>query len=69
MGTAKEITVLRFLTAENIVDAFESGNRMPRAKRKHNHTAVIMVKPISEKEYVLGKYEENKNDYLNVEDA
>ena len=64
VGTSKEITISRFFAAENIVEAFECGNRMPRAKRKHTHTAVLMVKPISEKEYRAGKNVERENEYL-----
>lgn len=64
VGTAKEITVSRFFIADSIVEAFECGNRMPRAKRKHAHTAVLMVKPISEKEYWEGKDIEQQCTYL-----
>jgi hypothetical protein len=69
MGTSKEISVLRFFTADSIVDAFESGNRMPRAKRKRTRTAVLMVQPISEKEYINGKTEEGLNSYLQAQDV
>lgn len=67
VGTAKEISVRRFFTADNIVEAFESGNRMPRAKRKQTRSAVLRVEPITEKEYILGKYEETTNEYLCID--
>jgi len=67
VGSTKEITIARFFIAKNIVEAFESGNKMPRAKRKHNHTAVLMVKPITKNEYLAGKDMEKQNRYLFVE--
>lgn len=64
LGNTKEITVTRYFAASNIVEAFESGNRMPRAKRKYNHSAVLMVKPITKGEYIEGKLIERHNKYL-----
>ncbi|WP_425446052.1 hypothetical protein [Dethiothermospora halolimnae] len=64
LGNTKEVTVTRYFTARDIIDAFENGNRMPRAKRKHNHSAVLLVKPVTEKEYTVGKYIEKQNRYL-----
>lgn len=66
LGNSKEITVTRYFTAESIIDAFENGNRMPRAKRKHNHSAVLLVKPITRREYILGKDLEKYNKYLSI---
>ena len=64
LGNAKEITVTRYFIAGNIIEAFESGNRMPRAKKKKNHLAVLLVTPITKNEYVLGKNVEKENKYL-----
>lgn len=64
LGNTKEITVARYFVAKNIVEAFESGNRMPRAKRKNNHSAVVLVKQISHREYIIGKDREKNNQYL-----
>ena len=64
LGNTKEITIARYFIATSIVEAFENGNRMPRAKRKHNHSAVLLVKPISKREYIMGKYSEKNNKYL-----
>ncbi|MTI49103.1 hypothetical protein [Sporosalibacterium faouarense] len=64
LGNTKEITVTRYFTAKSIIEAFENGNRMPRAKRKHNHSAVLLVKPITQKEYITGKGLEKYNSYL-----
>lgn len=64
LGNTKEITVPRYFVAKNIIEAFESGNRMPRAKKKRNHTAVLLVIPITRKEYILGKGIEKENKYL-----
>ncbi len=64
LGNTKEITIVRYFTAESIVEAFENGNRMPRAKRKHNHSAVLLVKPITEKEYIDGKGLNKYESYL-----
>jgi len=64
LGNTKEITVARYFVAKDIVEAFESGNRMPRAKRKNNHSAVILVKQITQKEYIVGKGREKSNQYL-----
>ncbi|MGB9679337.1 MAG: hypothetical protein ACPL3A_04970 [Thermoanaerobacteraceae bacterium] len=64
VGNSKEITITRYFKAKNIIEAFESGNSMPRAKKKHSHAAVLLVKPIEEKEYIIGKYTERLNKYL-----
>jgi hypothetical protein len=64
LGTNKEILIVRYFVAKDIIEAFECGNRMPRAKRKHNHSAVLLVKPISEGEYIEGKIREKRNSYL-----
>lgn len=64
LGNTKEVTVVRYFTARSIVEAFENGNRMPRAKRKHNHSAVLLVQPITKKEYIVGKDLEKYNRYL-----
>lgn len=64
VGNSKEITITRYFRAKNIIEAFESGNSMPRAKRKHSHTAVLLVAPIDESEYITGKYTERVNKYL-----
>ncbi|MGF7429200.1 hypothetical protein PQV03_00190 [Thermoanaerobacterium thermosaccharolyticum] len=32
VGNSKEITIARYFKAKNTIEAFESGNRMPRAK-------------------------------------
>ncbi|SNX52671.1 hypothetical protein [Thermoanaerobacterium sp. RBIITD] len=64
VGNSKEITIARYFKAKNIVEAFESGNSMPRAKRKHSHTAVLLVEPIDELSYIDGKYQERVNKYL-----
>lgn len=64
LGNTKEITIARYFTAKTIIEAFENGNRMPRAKRKHNHSAVLLVKPITRKEYKIGKNLEKYNQYL-----
>ncbi|AFK86679.1 MULTISPECIES: hypothetical protein [Thermoanaerobacterium] len=66
LGNSKEITVTRYFKAKNIIDAFESGNRMPRAKRKHSHTSVLLVKPIDEISYINGKCQERTNKYLMI---
>lgn len=64
LGNSKEITIARYFKAKNIIEAFESGNRMPRAKRKHSHTSVLLVKPIDETSYIDGKFQERINNYL-----
>lgn len=64
LGNTKEITIVRYFTAESIIEAFENGNRMPRAKRKHNHSAVLLVKPITEKEYISAKDLKKYEGYL-----
>lgn len=64
LGNTKEITITRYFIARNIIEAFESGNRMPRAKKKKNHAAVLLVIPITKNEYVLGKNVERNNNYL-----
>lgn len=64
LGNTKEITITRYFIARNIIEAFESGNRMPRAKKKKNHAAVLLVIPITKNEYVLGKNVERNNKYL-----
>ena len=64
LGNTKEITVTRYFIARNIIEAFESGNRMPRAKKKKNHAAVLLVMPITKNEYILGKNVERDNKYL-----
>jgi len=64
LGNRKEITVTRYFVARDIIEAFESGNRMPRAKSKRNHLAVLYVKPITRTEYIFGKNIERDNTYL-----
>ncbi|ADL69085.1 conserved hypothetical protein [Thermoanaerobacterium thermosaccharolyticum DSM 571] len=66
VGNSKEITIARYFKAKNIIEAFESGNRMPRAKRKHSYTSVLLVKPIDETSYIDGKFQERTNSYLTI---
>jgi len=55
LGNKNSLEVARYVEAENCVDAFTAGNRMPGVKRKGEKTGTIRVVEISYNEYCMGQ--------------
>ncbi|AIS52292.1 hypothetical protein TKV_c11200 [Thermoanaerobacter kivui] len=64
MYNSKEITIVRYFKAKDILEAYESGSNDGKTKGKYSRKAVLLVKPIDEKEYIIGKSMERFNKYL-----
>jgi hypothetical protein len=66
VGLTKSYLRIRYMRGQNLLEVMKHAKNMPRAK-KHKNDVINEIKPISYKEYLIGKLEELQDPYLRLD--